>query len=102
MPPSSGIRQLLDTEALKIGLILNHEITTNQYNTMFNFVLADLGLSIVPVSVVKDLDKSQFCVKRLEPPINRKLAVLVQSGQILGDVPKQFLNLLLPYLKKIS
>ena len=102
MPPSSGISQLLDAEALKIGLILNHEITTNQYNTMFNFVLADLGLSIVPVSVVKDLNKSQFCVKPLEPPINRKLAVLVQSGQILGDVPKQFLNLLLPYLKTIS
>jgi LysR family carnitine catabolism transcriptional activator len=102
MPPSSGIRQLIDAEALKIGLILNHEITTNQYNTMFNFILAGLGVSIVPVSVVRELDKSQFCVKTIEPVINRKLAVLIRSNQILGDASKQFLKLLLPNLKNIS
>ena len=102
MPPSSGIRQLIDAEALKIGLILNHEITTNQYNTMFNFILAGLGVSIVPVSVVRELDKSQFCVQAIEPVINRKLAVLIRSDQILGDSTKQFLKLLLPNLKNIS
>jgi DNA-binding transcriptional LysR family regulator len=69
---------------------------------MFNFILAGLGMSIVPVSVVRELDKSQFCVQTIEPVINRKLAVLIRSDQILDDSTKQFLKLLLPNLKNIS
>lgn len=101
MPKTSGIRQLLDVEALKVGLVLQHEITTNQYNTMFKLLLTGIGLSVVPISVERGMDVSKLTVRPLTPLINRKIAILVRSGQLLQGAQMQFVDILLPWLKKV-
>ena len=100
MPATSGIRQLLDAEALKAGVVLQHEITTSQYDTMFKLLLKGIGLSVVPISVERGMDISKLTVRPLTPLIKRKIAVLVKSGQSLHGTQMQFVDLLLPWLKK--
>ena len=101
MPATSGIRQLLDAEALKAGVVLQHEITTSQYDTMFKLLLKGIGLSVVPISVERGMDISKLTVRPLTPLINRKIAVLIKSGQSLHGTQMQFVDLLLPWLKKV-
>ena len=101
MPATPGIRQLLDAEALKAGVVLQQEITTNQYDKMFKLLLKGIGLSIVPISVERGMDISKLTLRPLTPLINRKTAVLVKSGQSLHGIQVQFVDLLLPWLKKV-
>ena len=75
---TSGLRQKIDSEALKIGLLLKHEFTTNQYATIINLVKARLGLSIVPKSISNVALDRGLCVKRLPQSLHRKIAILVQ------------------------
>ena len=100
MPATPGIRQLLDAEALKAGVVLQHEITTSQYDTMLKLLLKGIGLSVVPISVKRGMDISKLTVRPLTPLIKRKIAVLVKSGQSLHGTQMQFVDLLLPWLKK--
>ena len=102
MPMTSGIRQKIDSEALKIGLLLKHEFTTNQYATIINLVKARLGLSIVPKSISNVALDRGLCVKRLPQSLHRKIAILVHQENVRGRYQEDLMSILFTHLRTIN
>lgn len=96
MPTDSGLRRTIDVVASSRGVVLNHSIIINQFGSLFDFVASGLGISIVPAAVLPPSNEYRIVVKRLSPPIVRRIGILHLAERSLTPASKAFLNTFRP------
>lgn len=99
MPIESGLRRLIDSEAMKAGVQLSHSIITKQFSSMLSFVSNGLGVAIAPASVLHPFDDDRFVARALYPAITRNIGVIHLAERPLGMAAESFLRTLRPVLK---
>jgi DNA-binding transcriptional LysR family regulator len=91
MPPESGIRRLIDSAALSVGVRLHHAITLHQFGTLFDLVRAGLGLAIVPASVLPSRADRTLHVRKLAgAALTRRVGILTLGDRILSPAAASF------------
>jgi LysR family carnitine catabolism transcriptional activator len=95
MPSDSGLRRTLDVAASNRGVIFNHSIITNQFNSLFDFVSRRLGIAIVPASAIPP-NESSITVKPLRPAMTRRIGILRLAERSLMPASQAFLEIFQP------
>ena len=76
LPPSSNLRWVFDGAAARAGFRLNHAVTVNTYNTVYEFVRAGEGISIL-TGAGAAMPDDQVMSRPIDPPrITAKLAIM--------------------------
>lgn len=99
MPPESGLRRLIDGVAATKGLTLNHLTVVDQFGSMLDFVVAGLGLAIVPAAA-RPAGKSNGLVVRpiRSPALIREIGIVRLANRPLSPTANGFLKILRPLL----
>jgi LysR family carnitine catabolism transcriptional activator len=91
MPPESGLRRLVDSAALSVGVRLHHAITVNQFGTLFGFVRSGLGVAIVPASALPPRGEGALRIRRLaRPAVMRRVGILTLGDRALSPAATSF------------
>jgi LysR family transcriptional regulator, carnitine catabolism transcriptional activator len=96
MPSDSGLRRTLDIAANERGVVFNHSIITNQFGSLFDFVVRGLGLAIVPASALPPASGSVIAVRPLRPAITRRIGILRLADKNLMPASQAFLEIFQP------
>jgi LysR family transcriptional regulator, carnitine catabolism transcriptional activator len=96
MPSDSGLRRTLDIAANERGVVFNHSIITNQFGSLFDFVVRGLGLAIVPASALPPASGSVIAVRPLRPAITRRIGILRLADKNPMPASQAFLEIFQP------
>lgn len=102
LPPSSNLRSVFDGAAAQAGFRLNHVITVNTYNTIFEFVRAGEGIAILNGAGVA-LPDQEVLSRPIDPPrITVKLALMHLKTRPLGPAATGLKQLIKSHFRPIS
>ncbi len=91
MPPESGLRRLIDSAALSVGVRLHHAVTLHQFGTLFSFVRSGLGVAIVPASALPPRGDRALCIRPLAgPAVTRRVGILTLGDRVLSPAASSF------------
>src|SRR5882757_3000882 len=97
LPTGSGLRQQIDSVATANGIVLKHSTVVEQFGTLFDFVAADVGISIVPASALPPRAPRGVVVKKLvSPPLVRRIGILRLKNRPLTPAATGFLDIFRP------
>ena len=97
LPLASGLRRLIDATALQHGIALNHMTVVEQFGSLFDFVAAGLGVSIVPPTALPARLRQSLRVKRIATPaIVRRIGILRLRHRALTPAAQGFLDTFRP------
>jgi LysR family carnitine catabolism transcriptional activator len=103
LPTGSGLRQQIDSVATANGLVLKHSTIVEQFGTLYDFVAANVGISIVPASALPPRAPRGVVVKRLvSPPLIRKIGILRLKNRPLTPAATGFLDIFRPLFLSAS
>ncbi|MGH7042652.1 MAG: LysR family transcriptional regulator [Acetobacteraceae bacterium] len=96
MPPEAGLRRLIDAEAARQTVTLDHGIVVNQYRSLFDFVARGLGVAVVPAAALPPDPGPALASCPLRPAIRRRIGVLHLAERPLSAVSAAFLDIFRP------
>jgi LysR family carnitine catabolism transcriptional activator len=103
LPTGSGLRQQIDSVATANGIVLKHGTIVEQFGTLYDFVAANVGISIVPASALPPRAPRGVVVKRLvSPPLVRKIGILRLKNRPLTPAATGFLDIFRPLFLSAS
>ncbi|WWP82549.1 LysR family transcriptional regulator [Bradyrhizobium sp. 26S5] len=103
LPTGSGLRKQIDSVATANGIVLNHSTIVEQFGTLYDFVGANVGISIVPASALPPRAPRGVVVKRLvSPPLVRKIGILRLKNRPLTPAATGFLDIFRPLFLSAS
>ncbi|WP_194455248.1 LysR family transcriptional regulator [Bradyrhizobium sp. CCBAU 53421] len=103
LPTGSGLRQQIDSVATASGIVLKHSTIVEQFGTLYDFVGANVGISIVPASALPPRAPRGVIVKRLvSPPLVRKIGILRLKNRPLTPAATGFLDIFRPLFLSAS
>ncbi|MGY4478236.1 LysR family transcriptional regulator [Bradyrhizobium sp. USDA 3364] len=103
LPTGSGLRQQIDSVATANGIVLKHSTIVEQFGTLYDFVGANVGISIVPASALPPRAPRGVVVKRLvSPPLVRKIGILRLKNRPLTPAATGFLDIFRPLFLSAS
>lgn len=103
LPTGSGLRQQIDSVATASGIALKHSTVVEQFGTLYDFVGANVGISIVPASALPPRAPRGVIVKRLvSPPLVRKIGILRLKNRPLTPAATGFLDIFRPLFLSAS
>jgi LysR family carnitine catabolism transcriptional activator len=103
LPTGSGLRQQIDGVATSSGIVLKHSTIVEQFGTLYDFVAANVGISIVPASALPPRAPRGVVVKRLvSPPLVRKIGILRLKNRPLTPAATGFLEIFRPLFLSAS
>ncbi|WP_426434733.1 LysR family transcriptional regulator [Bradyrhizobium genosp. P] len=103
LPTSSGLRQQIDTVATANGIVLKHGTVVEQFGTLYDFVAANVGISIVPASALPRRAPRGVVVKKLvSPPLVRRIGILRLKNRPLTPAATGFLDIFRPLFLSAS
>ncbi|WP_212023017.1 LysR family transcriptional regulator [Bradyrhizobium tropiciagri] len=103
LPTGSGLRQQIDSVATTNGIVLKHSTIVEQFGTLYDFVAANVGISIVPASALPPRPPRGVVVKRLvAPPLVRRIGILRLKNRPLTPAATGFLDIFRPLFLSAS
>jgi LysR family transcriptional regulator, carnitine catabolism transcriptional activator len=103
LPTGSGLRQQIDGTAAANGITLKHTMVVEQFGTLFDFVAADLGITIVPASALPRRVPRGVVIKKLvSPPLVRSIGILRLKNRPLTPAATGFLEIFRPLFLSAS
>jgi LysR family carnitine catabolism transcriptional activator len=103
LPTGSGLRKQIDSVATANGIVLKHSTIVEQFGTLYDFVGANVGISIVPASALPRRTPRGVVVKRLiSPPLVRRIGILRQKNRPLTPAATGFLDIFRPLFLSAS
>ena len=103
LPTGSGLRQQIDGTAAANGITLKHTMVVEQFGTLFDFVAADLGITIVPASALPRRAPRGVVIKKLvSPPLVRSIGILRLKNRPLTPAATGFLEIFRPLFLSAS
>ncbi|MEZ5852032.1 MAG: LysR substrate-binding domain-containing protein [Hyphomicrobiaceae bacterium] len=96
MPIESGLRRMIDLTASTRGVVLDHNLITNQFGTLFQFVASGLGVGIVPATVLPPPTDANVAVVPIRPVIKRQIGLLRRADRPLSGPAELFVTLFAP------
>jgi LysR family transcriptional regulator, carnitine catabolism transcriptional activator len=103
LPSSSNLRWVFDGAAARAGFRLNHAITVNTYNTIFEFVRAGQGVAIL-TRVGADVPRDkELAVRPIDPPrLTAKLALMHLKARPLSPAAAGLKKLIKDHFKSLA
>ena len=103
LPTGSGLRKQIDSVATANGIVLKHSTVVEQFGTLFDFVAANVGISIVPASALPPRAPRGVVVKRLvSPTLVRRIGILRLKNRALTPAATGFLDIFRPLFMSAS
>ncbi|QPF87225.1 LysR family transcriptional regulator [Bradyrhizobium genosp. L] len=103
LPTGSGLRQQIDSVATANGIVLKHSTVVEQFGTLYDFVGANVGISIVPASALPPRAPRGVVVKKLvSPPLIRRIGILRLKNRPLTPAATGFLDIFRPLFLSAS
>ncbi|WP_243700857.1 LysR family transcriptional regulator [Paralcaligenes ureilyticus] len=95
LPRESRIRRIADLAATSAGFSLMHSVSVTQFATLIQFVLAGVGIAIVPGGALPEALSAGLAARPIvQPSISRELGVITLRNRSLAPAASSFLDLI--------